>query len=199
MSSDDSSKMLFDRFRDGDSRAAREVFDRYVSRLLSLVRHRISSKLQQRVDAEDIVQSAMRSFFVRAANDDYVLQRAGDLWRLLAAITLSKLRRQVEVHTAAKRDVSTEASGIDSSDYLLAIANREPQPDEEVALLDELTQVLQAIEPTEREALQLRLAGETIESIALTMGRSQRTVRRLLQTSRQMLEQRLTAPQDEMT
>ena len=61
--------------------------------------------LGQRVDAEDVVQSAMLSFFVRASSDAYVLDRAGDLWRLLTTITLNKLRRQVEVHTAAKRAV----------------------------------------------------------------------------------------------
>ena len=197
MSTDESSKMLLARFRDGDSQAAREVFDRYVSRLLSLVRRRISPQLQRRVDADDVVQSAMRSFFVRAANDDYVLQRAGDLWRLLAAIALSKLRRQVEVHTAAKRAVAKEQHATGSSDRLAVAADREPLPDEEATLLDELKQIMQASNSAQREALQLRLAGETIESIALSMGRSQRTVRRLLQASRQALERRLTASQNE--
>ena len=197
MSNDDSSRQLLARFRDGESQAAREVFDRYVSRLLNLVRRRISAQLQRRVDAEDVVQSAMRSFFVRAANDDYVLQRAGDLWRLLAVITLSKLRRQVEVHTADKRAVAKEQHATGDADYLAAVADREPLPGEEAALLDELELVMQSGNSAEREALQLRLAGETIESIAESMGRSQRTVRRLLQTSREELERRLLATEDQ--
>lgn len=197
MTKDDSSRHLLARFRDGDSRAAAEVFDRYVERLLSLVRRRISPQLQQRVDAEDVLQSAMRSFFVRAVDDQYVLRRSGDLWRLLVAITLSKLRRQIEVHTASKRAVTKEQRAIGDDDALAIAADREPRPDEEAALLDELRQVMQSASPAEREALELRLAGETIENIAETMGRSQRTVRRLLQTSRQELESRLSVVEPE--
>ena len=118
-------------------------------------------------------------------------------WRLLAAIALSKLRRQVEVHTAAKRAVAKEQHATGSSDRLAVAADREPLPDEEATLLDELKQIMQASSSAQREALQLRLAGETIESIALSMGRSQRTVRRLLQASRQAFERRLTTAQDE--
>lgn len=197
MTNDDSSRQLLARFRDADSRAAAEVFDRYVERLLSLVRRRISPQLQRRIDADDVLQSAMRSFFVRAADDQYVLRRAGDLWRLLAQIALSKLRRQVEVHTASKRAVAKEQYAIGDDDPLAVTADREPRPDEETALLDELRQVMQSTSPAEREALELRLAGETIENIAETMGRSQRTVRRLLQTSRQELESRLSAAEPE--
>jgi RNA polymerase sigma-70 factor (ECF subfamily) len=198
MATENLSKQLLARFRDGDSQAAAEVFDRYVARLLSLARRRMSPRLQRRVDADDVVQSAMRSFFVRAANDDYVLQRAGDLWRLLAAITLSKLRRQVEVHTAAKRAVAKEAhSAGDDQDDLTAVAGHEPLPGEEAALMEELQRVMQLSSPAQREALQLRLTGETIESIAQSMGRSQRTVRRLLQNSRQELERRLATSEVE--
>ena len=43
----------------------------------------------------------------RRAGDNYVLERQGDLWRLLAAITINKLRGQVKFHTAKKRGHST--------------------------------------------------------------------------------------------
>jgi RNA polymerase sigma-70 factor (ECF subfamily) len=191
MASDNTSRQLLHRLRNADSRAAGEVLDRYCLRLIALVRRRISPQLGRRVDAEDVVQSALRSFFVRAEDDAYVLQRAGDLWRLLAAITLSKLRRQVEVHTAARRAVSKEQHAGGKMDDVAAFADREPLPGEETALIDELEHVMQSCGPAEREVLQLRLAGETIESIAASMGRSQRTVRRLLQSSREELERRL--------
>jgi RNA polymerase sigma factor (sigma-70 family) len=192
----ETSRQLFERLRDGDSRAAADVFDRYCRRLIALVRVRMSPRLGQRVDPEDVVQSALRSFFVRAGNDEFVFQQSGDLWRLLAAITLSKLRRQVEVHTAEKRAVAKEQPGGELK--LMAVtADREPQPGDEAALLEELEQVLEKSSPLEREALERRLAGETIEEIAASMGRSQRTVRRLLQTCREALERRLAAVSDE--
>jgi RNA polymerase sigma factor (sigma-70 family) len=193
---DDTSKRLLERVRDGESRAAGEVFDRYVGRLLGLVRRRMSPRLQRRVDPDDVVQSAMRSFFVRAEGEDYVLRRAGDLWRLLAAITLSKLRRQVEVHTAAKRAMAKERDAGANIDGMGAIAGRDLLPGEESALIEEVKQVMKQCSPAEREVLALRLSGETVEDIAKSIGRSQRTVRRLLQACREALERRLLLDED---
>ena len=39
-----------------------------------------------------------------------MIARSGDLWRLLAAITINKLRKQVERHTADKRSPAHEQS-----------------------------------------------------------------------------------------
>lgn len=49
-------------YQAGQSEAATAIFDRYVARLIALARSRIGAKLGRRVDAEDIVQSAYRSF-----------------------------------------------------------------------------------------------------------------------------------------
>jgi len=67
------SKELLSRVRDGNSRAAGEIFDRYLRRLIELARQRISPKLARRIDPQDVVQSAYRSFFVHAKNEEYLL------------------------------------------------------------------------------------------------------------------------------
>jgi len=113
-----SSQELLQRYRDGEDDAAAEMFSRYVKRLISLVRKRVSGKLQRRIDPEDVIQSAYRSFFVSARDDRYVLSRAGDLWRLLAAIALNKLHRQVERHTAQRRNISSEQEPLSSDSPL---------------------------------------------------------------------------------
>src|SRR6187401_772610 len=102
------SQELLQRVEAGDSEAATAIFDRYVERLLALARTRVGAKLRRRIDAEDVVQSAYRSFFVHAVNHEYTLGEVGDLWRLLARITLNKLYSQVEKHTAARRNVHSE-------------------------------------------------------------------------------------------
>src|SRR5438552_55665 len=91
---------LVAQWRAGNEQAAAQLFHRYALRLITLAHGRLSAKLAARVDPEDVVQSAYRSFFVGARNGRYALERSGDLWRLLVAITLHKVRRQVEVHTA---------------------------------------------------------------------------------------------------
>ena len=60
------SLVLLERFRGGDDLAAAEIFDRYFQRLTALARSRLSPRLAQRTDPEDIVLSVYRSFFVDA-------------------------------------------------------------------------------------------------------------------------------------
>src|ERR1700679_4129725 len=54
---------LLARWRAGDQQAATEMFHRYANRLILLARSRLSPRLSHRVDPEDVVQSAYRSFF----------------------------------------------------------------------------------------------------------------------------------------
>jgi hypothetical protein len=53
---------LLARFRAGDERAAEELFPRFAERLIAVAKARLSAKLARRVGAEDVVQSAYRSF-----------------------------------------------------------------------------------------------------------------------------------------
>ncbi|MCH9654821.1 MAG: hypothetical protein K0U89_13250 [Planctomycetes bacterium] len=128
------SQELLQMYQNGQSEAAAAIFDRYVARLIALARSRIGPKLLRRVDAEDIVQSAYRSFFVHAKRDEYQLNKAGDLWRLLASITLHKLYGQFEKHTAAKRSIDYE----EPTDMATATATApEPSAEEVVAIVEE--------------------------------------------------------------
>src|SRR5271165_5672841 len=102
------SKLLMARWQSGDSAAADELFRRYADRLAALVRSRLSSKLARRLDPEDVLQSAYRSFFAGARAGRYELKRGGDLWRLLVAITLHKLQDQADYHGAGKRNINIE-------------------------------------------------------------------------------------------
>ena len=67
--SESSAHQLLERIREGDEQAATELFDRYVDRLIELARSRLSPKLARRLDPEDVVQSACRSFFRLARAD----------------------------------------------------------------------------------------------------------------------------------
>src|SRR5262249_52345354 len=129
------SQELLQLYQDGQSEAATAIFDRYVARLIALARNRIGPKLKRRVDAEDIVQSAFRSFFVHAKGDDYQLVQSGDLWRLLASITLNKLHHRIEKQTAAKRSIHREAP---TNIPIVNAKTPEPSAAEVIALYEEL-------------------------------------------------------------
>lgn len=184
---------LVDLYRQGDQEAARLLFARYVGRLTSLAQSRLSGKLARRLDAEDVVQSAYRSFFVGARDGRYELRESGDLWRLLAVITLNKLRRKVEHHTAGKRNVDHErhAGASDERPLYDDALTREPSPVEALAVVEEAELLTRGLTEEQKRMVELRLQGYLIEEIAVQTSRSERTVRRVLEKVKQDLEQRL--------
>jgi RNA polymerase sigma factor (sigma-70 family) len=183
---------LLERWRAGDQQAAGELFRRYADQLIALARSQLSAPMKQRVDPEDVVQSVYRSFFVDSRAGRYETQGGGDLWRLLVTITLHKLQRQVERHTAQKRAVRKEQS-YGSEDSLLGmqaeLATQQPSPVEALALTDEVERIMLRLEPSQRRMLELRLQGFYLEEIAELLECSQRTVRRVLDRVKQELEQ----------
>ncbi|MSQ97502.1 MAG: sigma-70 family RNA polymerase sigma factor [Gemmataceae bacterium] len=193
MTEDPSAKLLA-RVRDGDERAAEQLFRRYAERLIAVAAARLSEKLARRVDPEDVVQSAYRSFFVRARRGGYVLRRSGDLWRLLVGITLHKLHHQAERHTAGKRAMNKEQGMVasdESADGLMELIQaREPTPLEAATLADEVENVLRQLEPHQRPILELRLQGHNQAEIAKELQCSERTVRRILDKVNRLLEER---------
>ena len=76
----DASKALFIRLTAGEEDAAAEAFDLYVDRLAALAQSRLSARLAQRIDADDVVQSAFRSFFCGAREGRFVQADGGTLF-----------------------------------------------------------------------------------------------------------------------
>src|SRR4051794_29844109 len=81
---------LMARLRSGEDTAAREVFERFAGRLVALARGRFNRVLSRKVDPEDVVQSAFKSFFVRHREGKLEVGDSGGLWNLLTLITLRK-------------------------------------------------------------------------------------------------------------
>jgi RNA polymerase sigma-70 factor (ECF subfamily) len=192
MTDNDSAELLA-RWQAGDQAAAAQIVERYTGRLLALARARLSEKLAQRVDPEDILQSAYRSFFAGALEADFVVRRSGELWHLLAAITLHKLQHQAARHAADRRSVYRETSfGRESS--LLGVhadlATREPSPSEAAALIDELELVMRDLRPLYRRMVEMRLQGHRFGEIAVATERSERFVRRVLDQVKRQLKER---------
>jgi RNA polymerase sigma-70 factor (ECF subfamily) len=176
----------------GNAEVTTELFNRYVDKLIRLARRHLAPRLARRIDAEDVVQSAYRSFFAAAGEGRFVLQRSGDLWRLLAGITLNKLYRQVERNTAKKRDVSKECglTAEGSVSVRPEVLSREPTADEALALADEIELIMRGFEPLHRTVIELRLQGYLVEEIAAQTNRTQRTVLRVLERWKHKLSER---------
>jgi RNA polymerase sigma-70 factor (ECF subfamily) len=175
-------KNLVDMFRQGDQDAARQIVDRYLDRMMTLARRRISQRLASRVDPEDIVQSVFRTFFGRLKEGQFVFDDQDDLCKLLMRITLHKTLRQVAYHKAAKRDPNLEmAHGEHHQEQLLALCDQEPTQEATVAFLDQLEHFLAQLRPQEREILEMRLQGHSNEDISKKLGIYDRKIRRVIE------------------
>jgi RNA polymerase sigma-70 factor (ECF subfamily) len=182
-------RSLLDLWRAGDQEAARQLFDRYVERLVAIARRRLSERLAGRVDAEDVVQSVFRTFFVRAREGRFAVNDPDDLVKLLARITVNKVLRQVEFHRAAKRDPHAEtAQGDDAQARMLEVLDHEPTPETANLFLDQLEHFLAQLDEQERQILELRMQGYGTDEIASRLGTYDRKVRRVLERLRGLAE-----------
>lgn len=171
----------------GDATAVDPIYARFAHRLVALARSRLSSQVQQRVDADDVTQSVFRSFFRRHRVAPYELDSWDSIWALLAQITVRKCHRENQFHRAQCRDVCRERSLAAKEDAQLArqIGHREPDPQEVLMFQELLGQLLQRVPEEKREWLVLRLQGYSVAEISQQCGRTERSVYRLLDRAQQ--------------
>src|SRR4051794_41861210 len=111
MTADDAFSRLMARLRSGEEAAAREVFERFASRLVALARGRFNRLLARKGDPEDVAQSAFKSFFVRQREGALVVRDTGGLWEALTPITLRKGAVPAGYFPAAPREALPVATG----------------------------------------------------------------------------------------
>jgi len=191
MPADSSFHDLMARLQAGDQDAARDCFQRYAHRLIGLARSRMNPRLRQKVDAEDVVQSVFNSFFARQADGQFDLQNWDSLWSMLVVITLRKCGRRVEYFRAARRDISREAdlrARDDSGTDWEAIAS-DPSPSEALVLAETLEGIFDQLDDEGKQVVSMRLQGYSVIEISEKIGRTERTVHRVLErVRRRMLE-----------
>jgi RNA polymerase sigma-70 factor (ECF subfamily) len=194
MSAVDSFADFVARLRAGDGTAAGELFLRFAGRLVSLARRQFAGGLQHKVDPEDVVQSAYKSFFQRYGDGNLEVVSWNSLWGLLTVITLRKCCERVAYHRAACRDAAREVAPTETTaeEYSLEGLSREPTPIEAVLLNETLEQLLAGLDENERPVVELSLLGHTTQEISERLDRPERTVRRLRERVREQLERRQT-------
>ena len=168
-----------------------KFFSDFVDQLVRLARRQFDAVLRRKVDPEDVVQSAYKSFFLRYGEGKIEIHDWGNLWGMLTVITLRKCFDRVEYHRAALRDVRREAAvqpgAAESQPWWEAVA-REPTPEEAAVLAETLEQLLRGLEIDERPVLEMSLQGYTSVEISQKLGLGERSVRRLRERVRKKLE-----------
>jgi RNA polymerase sigma-70 factor, ECF subfamily len=169
---------------------ARLLYEKFAGPMRAVVKGRIGRDLSTRIEADDIVQSTFKSFFRRAAKSGYEVPSEDELWRLLLVMAVNKVRKRGVYHRAAKRDVrKTFSAPLDTvKDRDRGVAS------ELVSLVDEL---IADFTDSDKEIVNLRMQGCSVDEIHNSVERSKRTVERVLQRFRQLLASRIEENHDE--
>lgn len=144
----------------------------------------------RRIDPEDVVQSAYKSFYIRLARGEFQLDDWENAWGVLTTITLRKCGHRIEYLRAACRDIALETSPPPSRDDSSAAWEpiaRGPTPAEAIVLAELVERLLDGLDDRERQIVLLRLQGFTEQEIATQVGRTDRTVRNVLRRARERL------------
>jgi DNA-directed RNA polymerase specialized sigma24 family protein len=161
----------------GDNTAYRKLDERYRDRLLKLAGGLLKfyDIPGAPITRSDIVQSAFKSFFIRAHRDLFPrLNDEVDLWKLLLTITFRKVKK-----------LSRRPRMPNLGDILEQVASTKPSPEID-ALMAEAVAHLLGLLPDEvhRQIALLKMAGYTIEQIARRLGLGTATVGRKLKRIR---------------
>lgn len=155
------------RVRSGDPDAAEELVRQYESAVRIAVRARLTDPtLRRQLDTQDICQSVLASFFVRAATGEYDLDSPGQLVGLLVRMAQNKLFSQARYHGANRRDARKNTSLPTAGEP----ASDEPGPQTLVARRELLAVVRDMLSPAEREIADRRLEGRDWVEIAAILG-----------------------------
>jgi RNA polymerase sigma-70 factor (ECF subfamily) len=178
------------RLHSRDDAAAQELFARFTHQLITLADQQIAARLRRKVDPEEVVQSAYKSFFVRYGAGKLDAVNWNSLWGLLTLITVRKCAERSAYHRAERRDAAREVSpprGDEAAPWLESFS-REPTPLEAAVLSETIEQLFAGLDEEERPILELSLRGYTTREISERLGRAERTVRLLREGIRHRLE-----------
>jgi len=169
---------------EGDPQVVGEFWRDYQPRLQRLAAGFMTSRIYRREQPEDVVQSVCRTFLRRAQVGQFELPDSEALWRLLCAITLTKIRQKVRFHRRQRRSVDRERHfapcGDDSQPPGPEAVAPDPTPAEAAEFADQLRQLLAGMDEEERRVVELKLEQHTNLQMARELGCSERTVRRIL-------------------
>ena len=184
---------LIDGLRLGENQAVRQFVDQYGGVMRAVADKHLSPAVRRRIEADDVVQSVFRTFFRRARIGQFELPDSDSLWRLLCAITLTKVREQVRFQSRAKRglkrEVSIDRGDDDSGGGLSQLGpSAGPTPAEAAAFADQFRILIESLDPEERQIVSFKLEDMTNDQVAEKLGCSERTVRRLLKNIQSRLK-----------
>ncbi|MFO0883517.1 MAG: protein kinase [Pirellulales bacterium] len=187
-----------EKWREGSQEAARLLMARYEVRLVALIASRLGRRMKSQIDAQDVVQSAMGSFFRvtrKSANSAIQLSSTASAWNILATFARRKLSRALERESASKRGGGQNRVPLDEIEAA-EFLKHSPTGDKADGVMSELRELLS---PEQTALLELLLENATQREIAQQLHVDERTVRRKITALRVIASGQLASEDEPAT
>jgi DNA-directed RNA polymerase specialized sigma24 family protein len=173
--------------KQGDSAAARSLWERCFQSLVGLARQKLGDAPRRAADEEDVALSALDSFFRGAMRGQFArLDDRDDLWHLLGAITARKAIDLINHERAMKRG----GGGVASRADLDQLVGSGLTPDLSTQVAEECQRKLDILGDDKLRTVALRkLEGYTNDEIAEQLRCDRRTVERKLHLIRTLWQE----------
>ncbi|MGO9299706.1 MAG: RNA polymerase sigma factor [Acidimicrobiales bacterium] len=174
---------LLARIKNGDEEAARELLNRYESKVRLVVRRQLPRLLRSRFDSIDFLQSVWGSFFHRIQTESNDLNEEENLIAFLAWAARNKVIDEYRRAATQKQNIHREESIENRADRETTLASGDTPS--ELAQAHETFDRLSRLLPEDRRViLELKAAGYSCGEIGDRLGLSERTVQRVLEELR---------------
>ena len=175
---------LVNKAKAGENQALNLLLDRYMKRILGIVRLRLGSRLRQKMESMDIVQEVM----IRAIKgfENFELQDEGAFLHWLSKLVQNQIRDLADYHSAEKRDFKQEKTSLRNSDSDRSILGQIPansifRPSVQLQLKEdilELEAALDQLPEKQKEIIIMRqYEGLTFKDIGLEINCSEDAAR----------------------
>ncbi|MEM8680081.1 MAG: ECF-type sigma factor, partial [Planctomycetota bacterium] len=160
---------------DGDEESAQRIWERYFEQLVRLAAQKLPQGVKREFDEEDVVLSAMVSFYDGVQRDRFPqLDDRNNLWALLVVITARKVSHRLRARSAQKRGggkvrgesiLGSPSHG--DRPALEQVIGREPSPDFALSVAEESNRLVDRLPRQElRDVCRLKMEGQTSQEIA---------------------------------
>jgi len=182
MSSADAVTLWISQLKEGERNAVGQLLERYFGRLVQLARSRLQGRAGLAAYDEDVALSAFKSLCLGAERGQFPrLDNRGDLWRLLALLTI---RKAIDLHRRQRPWDSPDERNVDM------LLSQEPPPELAVELAEDFRRLLDRLGDSRLQAIALlKVEGFSNEEIARKLGCGLRSVERKLHRIRIAWEQ----------
>ena len=185
---------LIARVKTGDEDAIRDLIREFEGDVRTIVRVRLPQSLRSQFDSMDFVQAVWQSVLTNDNQDLGRFTNARHFRGFLEGIARNKV---FEEH---RRRTRTRKYSLQREEPLYVrrgdrempreVAGTGPTPSQDAQAHDRYAQLIEGRTPQETEVVELRRRGLTYEEIAARIGLNERSVRRIIETIRQRMEDR---------